>query len=783
VVVPAPTSPVPPSTASRSLTEAAQHALTSLATYWALLFALAGAAALLLDGSVEMAPVKQPLMLAWVLAAAALLVARFLPMRARVPAVLGITVALAAGTVVGRELTGLAATWVQVTISGGMLLVAVGFVGGLRPLLPTAVLVVGLVLVPQRYDEMVREDSPVHLGVPLMDALLIVGLGLLAVLIRAVLLTSAAEADAAAREADEQRRRAVAEQVAADAVVTQMALLHDTALNTLDAIAWGSTADQAAQRHRCRQDAERLATSSTAGAPVPVGDIVDQARARAAAQGLALQVRATGDDQRVPADVAAALRGAIDEALLNVTKHAGTSSALLLVDGGDGGVRLEVTDAGRGFDSTTAASGFGLAGSVNRRMQAVGGDADVISRPGEGTRVCVRWARPAAAPPAEPPLSNVVRRLMVAFLVATMLFTSAVVLAEWQAFDRPWVTLGAGLLLGAWGLLVTDVLRRERWLPVPLALITIALACLAPFWTVPADPYCASTFTGVGWIDARIPLIVLVMLTSRFWWGWMVAAPAFLAATWLAGTLAAQVYRGCDSWVINALLFAVAIFVSSVLAGRTLRRQAATVAQAHRARVEAEDARVRAETTADAQRRWFAPAVAACTPLLSALGSGEADPADAAVQQRCRDESGYLRGLVTVARAPDGVRDEMSALLHRAHAHHTPIVVRGDLGQLPRPPHSIAPALRALPDDLDGATALQVTAVTAEGGGILMLHVPGGHLAPTPPPQPYGWSLQADDADGPWLEISWQADEAWPPEASSPPATPSRTPARSAASR
>jgi hypothetical protein len=768
--------------AASSLTDAAQQALTSLATYWSLLFALAGAAAVLLDGSVEMAMVSTPLMLAWAAAAAALLVARFLPVRARVPAVLGITVALAAGTVVGRELTGLAATWVQVAMSGGMLLVAVGFVGGLRPLIPASVLVVALVLAPQRIDEMGREDSPVHLGVPLMEALLIVGLGLLAALIRAVLLTSAAEADDATRRADEQRRRAIADQAAADAVLTQMALLHDTALNTLDAIAWGSSADEAAQRERCRQDADRLAAVGTASAPVPLSDVVDRARERAGALGLVLRVSGAGGAARLPADVAAALGGAVEEALLNVAKHAGTSRADLQVDADGDEVRLVVTDQGRGFESSAAAQGFGLAGSVVQRLRSVSGDAVVSSRPGEGTRVALRWARSVPAAPVEPPLSDAVRRLMVAFLVATMVFTSAVVLAEWQAFARPWVTLGAGLLLGCWGLLVTDVLRRERWLPAPLALVTIALACLAPFWTVPADPYCASTFGGLGWVDPRIPLIVLVMLTSRFWWGWMVAAPAFLTATWLAGTLAADVYRGCDSWAINAVLFAVAIFVSSVLAGRTLRRQAAAVAQAHRARVEAEDARVRAETIADAQRRWFAPAVQACAPLLSALGEGEADPADRSVQQRCRDESGYLRGLVTMALAPEGVRDEMSDLLHRAHAHRAAIVVRGDPSRLPRPPRGIAAALNVLPDDLAGATSLQVTAVTAEGGGILMLHLPGGHLTDAPLPPDEGWSLQVDGEDGAWVEISWQGDAGWPPEASSPPASPIRTPTRSAAS-
>jgi hypothetical protein len=191
---------------------------------------------------------------------------------------------------------------------------------------------------------------------------------------------------------------------------------------------------------------------------------------------------------------------------------------------------------------------------------------------------------------------------------------------------------------------------------------------------------------------------------------------------------------------------------------------------------------VRAETTADAQRRWFAPAVQACAPLLFELGESEADPADPVVQRRCRDEAGYLRGLVTMARAPEGVRDEVSALLHRARAHQAAIVVRGDPSLLPRPPRSIAAALDVLPDDFAGATSLQVTAVTAEGGGIVMLHLPGGRLTDAPLPPDEGWSLQVDDDDGPWVEVSWQGDAAWPPEVSSPRASPIRTPARSAAS-
>ncbi len=772
-----------------SFADATRSTLTSLAAYWLILFAVAGALDLVLDGSVEMAGVRQPLLLAWFAAAVALLAARFAPARVRVPALLGIAVALAAGTVVGRELTGLVAPWVQITMLGGMLLVAVGFIGGPRPLLPASVLVVALVLAPQRIDEMVRDGSPVQIGVPFMEAMLIVGLGLLAALIRAVLLSSAAEADETSRQADAERADAVREQAAAEAVTQQMALLHDTALNTLDAIALGSSQHVDRQRRRCIDDARRLAEVEPGRQPLTSLDAVGRRLTmRAEALGLSLTVEVDDDPSAppLPAPVAAALTGALEEALLNVDKHAGVREASAVLRQHGQSVSASVRDQGRGFDVAVRGVGSGLPYSVTQRMRAVGGDAVVTSEPGSGTSVLVRWQAGAIDPAAASgPISAVVRRLMVSLLLATMLFTTVVVLAEWEAFERPWVTLGAGLLLGAWGLLMTSVLQRERWLPTPLAVVTVALACLAPFWTVAADQYCSSSFGGVGWVDARIPLIVLVMLTSRFWWRWLVAAPLFVAATWLAGSLAGDVFAGCDSWAITAVLFAIAIFLSALMAGRTLSRLSAAVVTAHEAQQQAEENRVRAETTRLQQQRWFEPAVASCVPLLTSIGSGALEPADPHVRSRCRSEAGYLRGLVTVARAPDGVRDELRQLLQRAHTDGVDIVVRGDLSQLPTPDAGLQPVLdRCLPPTLVGATTVEVTGWGIEQHGTVMLRLPGagaprGSASDLTPDD--GWTVDVDDSEGLWIEVSWTGARATPTGEPSRSASPTRTPARSGA--
>jgi signal transduction histidine kinase len=81
------------------------------------------------------------------------------------------------------------------------------------------------------------------------------------------------------------------------------------------------------------------------------------------------------------------LRGA-QEALSNVRRHAGASAVVLRLAAVGGAVSVHVEDDGVGFDPS-AADGHGLAG-LRSRVAEVGGELDVVSAPGEGTRVTVR---------------------------------------------------------------------------------------------------------------------------------------------------------------------------------------------------------------------------------------------------------------------------------------------------------------------------------------------------------------------------------------------------------
>jgi signal transduction histidine kinase len=85
------------------------------------------------------------------------------------------------------------------------------------------------------------------------------------------------------------------------------------------------------------------------------------------------------------------LRGA-QEALANVRRHASATAVVLRVSrvgtGESAQVSVHVEDDGVGFDPSDAA-GVGLAG-LRDRAEEVGGALDVVSAPGQGTRVTVR---------------------------------------------------------------------------------------------------------------------------------------------------------------------------------------------------------------------------------------------------------------------------------------------------------------------------------------------------------------------------------------------------------
>jgi two-component system sensor histidine kinase UhpB len=80
------------------------------------------------------------------------------------------------------------------------------------------------------------------------------------------------------------------------------------------------------------------------------------------------------------------------EALGNVTRHAGTREASLALTQRDGVVELVVADPGAGFDPASVGAGQGIR-AMHERALTIGARLDVTSAPGVGTNVHLRLPR------------------------------------------------------------------------------------------------------------------------------------------------------------------------------------------------------------------------------------------------------------------------------------------------------------------------------------------------------------------------------------------------------
>jgi signal transduction histidine kinase len=76
----------------------------------------------------------------------------------------------------------------------------------------------------------------------------------------------------------------------------------------------------------------------------------------------------------------------VQEALNNIAKHAGAGQVRLQASSSEDRLELLVSDDGKGFDPTGAHAGFGLAG-MRERVELAGGELQIESKPGAGTRI------------------------------------------------------------------------------------------------------------------------------------------------------------------------------------------------------------------------------------------------------------------------------------------------------------------------------------------------------------------------------------------------------------
>lgn len=109
--------------------------------------------------------------------------------------------------------------------------------------------------------------------------------------------------------------------------------------------------------------------------------------------GISITFCGNGVSKPITEDAMVLLFRAVRELLFNVVKHAHARSARVSIERRELRVVITVEDDGVGCSldgegSRKAAKGFGLF-SIRQRLQNLGGDMDLASTPGQGTRVCL----------------------------------------------------------------------------------------------------------------------------------------------------------------------------------------------------------------------------------------------------------------------------------------------------------------------------------------------------------------------------------------------------------
>jgi len=194
--------------------------------------------------------------------------------------------------------------------------------------------------------------------------------------------------DDARQTAIEQGARAAAE----EALNKEHRRLHDSALQTLEAIA-SYDLDPDDLRRQARKEATLLRRAiageelQTTGLVAGLQELADEFANR----GLNVELVTVEVEGEPGLSVAEALRDASREALTNVAKHAGVSRVVVRAASAPDGIEVTIRDQGTGFDPSAAKNGFGIDNSIMRRIAEVGGKAEISSTPGRGTRIAL-WA-------------------------------------------------------------------------------------------------------------------------------------------------------------------------------------------------------------------------------------------------------------------------------------------------------------------------------------------------------------------------------------------------------
>lgn len=441
-------------------------------------------------------------------------------------------------------------------------------------------------------------------------------------------------------------------------IAEEARVLHDTAINTLGAIANGgaSIANTEQVQRQCRNDLAVLTELQSARSePQPSAQLLVEAL-----QGSWTPIRRAGapDGDIVDAvadmDVrtVAGFAGALREALTNASKHSGAPFIDVFVAVDEASLTIEVRDRGVGFDPSAVRT-RGLTRSVQERAEELGFAVHIDSAPGSGTRVVLSLSLAGEAERATEPIdsSDRVERTIRSLLQRGALLwaggvtvVSVILTASNSANHTLSAAVMIAIMVGATlmaGLAARD--RHGQWIIVILVLAPSAIFL------------CAAVTTGFGSVNAMhwqalAPTAPFVLLISR-----RVGRGSAVAATvlWIGTALGIMILglpATVDAYAIVAVAIAVGLGFAVVwdrfqyAVAQLCTDSAASSQRVFWANLEAKAAQAAQRT----YLRWIDTGLEPTIQLMRELVDGRRDAQVRATRVACGHEERYLRQVIQV---------------------------------------------------------------------------------------------------------------------------------------
>ncbi|WP_134323008.1 sensor histidine kinase [Cumulibacter soli] len=538
------------------------------------------------------------------------------------------------------------------------------------------------------------------------------------------LLAVATEADTASGRAEGATRGARLARHISARIAEQSRLVHDTAINTLGAIANGgaSVIDAGRVREQCARDVEELQALRDAQGRSKsrhLIEIFEHTRMPIRRSGLDDDALERLSAQLSPTTIGAIL-GCVREAITNAAKHSGADSVTVDVRIVDAKAIVSVLDEGVGFRLPEPA-GRGIERSIRERARDGGIDAEVTSQLGRGTRVTltVSTAAPSSAPAAytraelESAMNTVHKRagLLWAFGV-TAVGVALTINGGASGYQAHYAMLALMLLACAIAAMPA-MLRVPR---IQSTVLTI-IACAVFFLSQAATSFGTEGAVHAQALAATGPFVVMLSLRPprvvvRWGFGlWALVAATMCLVAMVGGIgsapiVAVAAFVGVGFCVVWSIFQSVVEDVSHGAWGDQQRAFAASMS--------AELARASQQT----YRRWLDAGLETTMALLRQIADGRRDPSEPAVAARCADEERYLRQLLQISPELAHLGRQLIASLRYARTRGVRFVLR--LGDVDAPDDVAAREIATVVFDGIAATApgdrLTVTVLPVSGG-------------------------------------------------------------------